>query len=195
MNLQLERIFYSLMNAEQDHDEERFVIFNPAKQFNDNLSDKSDRKDLVRSLNASFLILLGGKSHPLFERAVSFLSDFENSSEWGDVVRFYAHGIEHIHAEIESVANENAQFANSLDELQNWVSIPGNLKHRDETIEKIRTLFFPEAVGLGSDWAGEVDRLRKKRTDPLGTEPGAHHRPGAANHHERQCSADDSGIQ
>ena len=164
MNLQLEKIFYCLMNPGHDPGEERFAIFDPAKQFNGNASDKSDRKDIARSLNASFLILLGGKSHPLFEKAVSFLSDFEKSSEWGEVIRFYTDGIEHIRTEIGSVANENPQFANSLDELLNWVRIPGNLKHREETLEKIWALFFPEAVGLRSDWAGEVDRLRKKRT-------------------------------
>lgn len=167
MNPQFERIFYLLTNPGQGPGEEVFAMFDAAGQFTDTASDQSDRADTARSLNASFLILLAGKSHPLFEKAASFLSGFKTSPLWGDAVRFYSRGIERIHTEIGSVANENPQFANRLDELLEWVSIPGHLKHREETIEKIWALFFPEAVGLRSDWAGKVDRLRKKRTVTL----------------------------
>lgn len=137
-----------------------FTIFDPENQFK---FDAAGKAEIAQSLNASFLILLAGKNHPLHEKAKTFLSNIEKFPEWEQVVRFYLKGIESIHAEIETVANRDSRFSKNLDELFEWVSNDDHLKNHKESIERVWAVFFPEAVGLKSGWSEQATELRNKR--------------------------------
>ena len=151
MNLQLERILYSLMKPEHDPGEERFAIFDPAKQFNGNAAN---RNDIARSLNASFLILLAGKSHPLFEKAISFLSDFEKSPEWDEVVRFYSDGIDYIHTDGLIMRHDKEAFAQEAIKEAQTGKIIGDY---------LRMLYYSAYANILSGDETEI----KKLTDPF----------------------------
>ena len=141
-----------------------FTIFDPESQLG---SEASGEAEIAQSLNASFIILLAGRNHPLHEEAKTFMSNFEKLPQWKSVIRFYNQGIDSIRAEIETVTNTDKRFSKNLDELFEWVRHDHPQKNREQHTERIWSLFFPEAVGLTSHWPAEVDRLRQKRTVTL----------------------------
>jgi len=136
------------------------TIFDPENQLK---FDAAGKAEIAQSLNASFLILLAGKTHPLHERAKTVLSNIEELPQWEPLVRFYLKGIESIRREIETVANKDSRFSKNLNELFEWVSNDDYLKNHKESIERIWAVFFPEAVGLKFGWTEQAAELRKKR--------------------------------
>ena len=84
--------------------------------------------------------------------------------KWKDISGFYANGINLVHKEIETVCKNDLSFAECLKDLSKWVSNKDNLCNQEETIEKIWSVFFPEATGIRGNEQKRIKDLRKKRT-------------------------------
>jgi hypothetical protein len=134
--------------------------------------EKPDGIDVEENLNAAFLILLAGKSHPLHLEATGYFRKMETLLEWKDIVGFYLQGLDDITFEISSICNNDKPFCDSLTELYAWINSPVNAAKRNESAEMVRNVFFPEAKGLSSNSDAMITRLRDKRTvDITGLNP------------------------
>ena len=148
--------------------ENTFSVFDPARQFDEN------NKDVAKRINAAFLIAICGTDHPLYNRAKAFLDRMATSSQWKDAAEFYLMGIEQIKKEIESIGKVNKTLSHSINALYSWISNGENLKNTDEILEKIWTVFFPEAVNIRKRKHELETALRQKRKvtiDRLGSNP------------------------
>jgi len=141
--------------------ENTFTIFDSTGQFNEEVSDN---KDIARKLNASFLFNLVGSNHPDFEKANSFLNEMKESPEWADAAKFYLDGAHNIRREIETVCNEDSEFAQRLKSLSEWLVDKENLRKTEEIPERIHAVFFPEATGIQNAKKEYIEAIRKKRT-------------------------------
>jgi hypothetical protein len=169
MRKTLAAIISKLIQPEEGDDS--FAIFDPTGQFDE---ERNDRAGIARALNAAFLIALAGNEHPASERAKSFLTRMAGISDWAEVAKFYLNGISSIHEEIESVCQRDPDFADRLNSLSHWVSNKTNMRKTGETIEKIWSVFFPEAAGMRANQPERVEALRAKRTikiTELNTDP------------------------
>ncbi|GBD97756.1 MAG TPA: hypothetical protein ENG83_12965 [Nitrospirae bacterium] len=118
---------------------------------------------ISRNLNAAFLIALSGETHPLYSRADNYLRNFEAHPSWEIIVRFYREGLELIHSEISNRCYDDEHFGKDLTALYSWLINPENLRKKQETIEKISRLFFPEGVSLSENREENINALREKR--------------------------------
>ena len=156
------KLFESVISSLLIHNEKNpFVIFEPAKYFNINASDP---EDIVCAINSSFLIMLTGKEHPLYDDAVKYLNDKRNDDELHGIVEFYFSGYELIQYEIENRCSEDSKFIKQLKSLEEWLNNRENLINIDEAIERIWGLFFPEGLGLRENRKELMPALREKRT-------------------------------
>jgi hypothetical protein len=141
--------------------ERRFLGVDPAEHF---VPQSSDRESTARSLNAAFLLTLAGRTHPAAGRASEYLAQMAGSSKWGQVARFYLEGLKQVRKEIEARGGRDTDFAQNLKSLSEWVSTGENQEHRENTVEKIWSVFCPEATGIWGHEAERVEALREKRT-------------------------------
>ncbi|MDY6932626.1 MAG: hypothetical protein SVZ03_00210 [Spirochaetota bacterium] len=156
-------IFESIINTliKPKEDDCAFYIYNPIEH----LDDKSEKNiDILKSLNAAFLITLAGSRHPFYKRAKDYLCRMADSSQHIDVARFYINGTEIIRQEIESLYKDDPDFADRMNTLYKWVSNKRNLNSVEETTEKIWSVFFPEATDMHTNRNQSVESLRSKRT-------------------------------
>ena len=158
MKLKFEAIIKQITGA--DISDEFPAESNISEQFH---PEEESNIAIARNLNAAFLILLSGETHPLYSKAVSYLSTFESHQSWGKFVRFYNDGRELIHAEILNRSYDDERFEGDLAGLYSWIINPENLRKKQATVELIRQLFFPEGVALCEDREGKIDTLREKR--------------------------------
>ncbi|NVM25647.1 MAG: hypothetical protein HWN70_06980 [Desulfobacterales bacterium] len=156
---QFESIIFTLLRPKGDKD--TFSIFDPTDQLDE---ERTDGAGIAQALNAAFLITLAGSMHPALVRAERLLAHMVGSSEWADIARFYLNGVKLIHQEIESVCRQDPIFKDRLKTLFEWVSDRENLKNSQETVEKIWSVFFPEARGIRAHKQGCIKALREKRT-------------------------------
>lgn len=117
----------------------------------------------ARSLNAAFLIVLQGPSHPDHARAREFLEAAKGSSDWGEAARFYLEGAGLVAEEVDEVRRGHPGFAARLERLSVWAADPRNLADRRGAAEQFWAVFFPEAAGILSDRPGRLRALRFKR--------------------------------
>jgi hypothetical protein len=134
--------------------------FDPVRRFED---DRNDDAGIARTLNSAFLIMLAGKGHPTFDRAQAFLGEQSNSSQWGDVARFYLKGIRLVHDELRAIGKRGPALADRMNDLHEWLSKEENRQNAEETTERIWSVFFPEGAGIRSNKRPRVESLRKKR--------------------------------
>ncbi len=127
------------------------------------LPDEEENTAISRNLNAAFLIALSGETHPKYSRADNYLRNFEAHPSWEIIVRFYKEGLELIHSEISSRCYDDERFGKDSIGLYSWLINPENLKKKQETIEKISQLFFPEGVSLSENREKNINALREKR--------------------------------
>jgi len=138
-----------------------FSIFDPTLQFDEKRTDKAG---IAQSLNAAFLITLADRKHPELSRAKRFLALMKDSPEWTEIATFYLNGIGLIHREIESICKNDPHFSERLRALSEWMSNNKNLNKTEDTIEKIWSVFFPEANDILTNKHQRVKALRAKRT-------------------------------
>ena len=141
--------------------EEAFSISDPAKHLDE---EGIDNAGVARALNAAFLVLLAGDTHPASERAKRLLARMTSSSDWAEVANFYMKGIELVHWEIESVCKHQPTFRDRLRALSSWMSDKEHMKRTGETTEKLWSVFFPEAKGIRENKQERINALRAKRT-------------------------------
>lgn len=134
--------------------------FNVLEQFN---QKGEQRAEVARNLNAAFLIVLCGKSTPLYSRAKRYMQDRKEHPYWKEMVVFFQEALPLIHLEISDRCYHNEEFENSLNEAHEWLKNFENHDNREETIEKIWKIFFPEAAGIRGNESERIRELREKR--------------------------------
>ena len=152
-------IIYTLLQPKREKD--TFSILDPTQQLDEK---RTDKVGIAQSLNAAFLIALADRKHPESKRAKRFLTRMKDSSEWAHIATFYLNGIDVVHREIESVCTNDRNFSHRLKTLSTWMSNNKNLNKTEETIEKIWSVFFPEANDILTNKHQRVKALRAKRT-------------------------------
>lgn len=125
--------------------------------------EEEDIPAVARNLNAAFLISLSGDFNPLYNEASRYLSRYESHPAWGRCVSFYKEGLQLIGTEISHVCSYDETFHEDLNHLYTWIQGPDSSKNMQETVDMIRTVFFPEGVSLCKNRNDRVNELRKKR--------------------------------
>ena len=116
-----------------------------------------------RNLNAAFLILLCGKSHPMHSEARRFTANLEKQPVWKDAACFYKEGLSLIRKELEEQYNGSQSFKENLDKLFLCVGDSHKALDRLGCVDNVWKVFFPEGVSLFSNQKDNVESLRKKR--------------------------------
>jgi len=147
--------------------EHRFLGVDPTEHFDPKTSNEVG---IARSLNAAFLVTLTGPTHPAFGEAKQYLDHMASSSAWAQTAQFYSEGIRQVRAEIRARCERDIDFARDLKTLFAWVSTNDNLKNREKTIERIWSVFCPEATGIWGHEREQVEALRERRAVTI-TEP------------------------
>ena len=160
MNEQFEKIIYLLTNCDKEN-KNKYSICDASEQF---VNADKNSVSIAKSINAAFLIALGGKENPLFEQANKYLKKMLDFPDWEMVARFYIDGIEEISNEVESICKIDENFKQSLNSLYLWLTDIKDQVNSEETIEKVWALFFPEATGILSKKRERIELLREKRT-------------------------------
>jgi len=122
-----------------------------------------DDAGTARSLNAAFFIALAGAGHTALDRAKELLLRMADSPAWADVAEFYLRGLDLVRQEVAAIGRRDAQFSQSLNALFQWVSSQGALDDADQTMERVWSVFFPEATGIRGREAERVTALRDER--------------------------------
>jgi hypothetical protein len=125
--------------------------------------DEESDSATLRNLNASFLIVLCGQRHPLFEKARNYLERFRSLSKWHGITEFYLDGLSLVCTEIEDTCSKDKEFREELDQLTEWISDRARCSDPMDTAERMRKVFFPEGVGLCDDRTDKISKLREKR--------------------------------
>ena len=140
--------------------------------------EETTPEDIIRNLNAAFLISLCGPSHPCYSRAEHFIKDLKKQPNWKGPLDFYREGLALVPAEIENISTEDSDFRENLHQLYLWVIEPENLSERLKTIDRVWQVFFPEGVSLFENRAKNIDTLRRKRGIRIhGLNPDPIHNP------------------
>ena len=103
---QFERILATLFRSPSQRGS--FSLANPA-DYIDPVSHRDE--DIARSLNASFLILLAGSLHPMFEKAKRFVNEMRQELHWAEIAAFYWDAADEIRHEISEVCLNDPDFA------------------------------------------------------------------------------------
>ncbi|MFC1535061.1 hypothetical protein ACFL7M_17045, partial [Thermodesulfobacteriota bacterium] len=153
--------FKSIIHALiRPQDKKTFLpLFDCSKHFD---MDRNSDPSMAKSMNAAFLIALTDGIHPKSEAAKQFLSRMINSLKWGEIAGFYMKGIDFVHKEISDVCLSDIELANRMESLSYWVMNKKDSGNLEETIERIWSLFFPEAAGIANR-KEEINALREKR--------------------------------
>jgi hypothetical protein len=154
-----ESIIFKLIQPKEEKD--TFSILDPAEQLDE---ERTDNAGIAQALNAAFLITLAGSMHPASGRAKRLLARMADSSEWADLAKFYMNGIKLVHQEIKDICKQDPSFADLLKTLSEWLSDKENMNHTEEKIEKIWSVFFPEANGIRANKQERIEALREKRS-------------------------------
>jgi hypothetical protein len=121
------------------------------------ITDKSSR---LKALNAAFLIVLAGKKHPGYAKALKLLTNEINRDKIGI---FYKSALDAIQKEIEHLLKEVPDFRESFQQLEQWCAENNILKDRDATQELLWSLFFPEGTNIRGNEQDRIEQLRNKR--------------------------------
>ncbi len=160
MEQKFENIIKHIIGAEEN--DESLSGINAFLQFS---PEEKDDPSIARNLNAAFLILLSGKSHPLHKQVSVYFNDLRNSPSWERTVQFYKEGLELIRQEIADRCNTDGKFKSDLTHLYTWIINPESRKNINATVEKIFSVFFPEGVSLTDEFSRKekITALRAKR--------------------------------
>ena len=115
------------------------------KQFNPEINDSVS---IARNMNAAFLMMLSGKTHPLYRTAMRYLDSFEDDPEWCNAALFYKQGHSLIDSEISQLCEKNKNLETNIINLSKWIKKPVSSKNQNDTVEKLRQVFFPEGLAI-----------------------------------------------
>ncbi|MBW1894543.1 MAG: hypothetical protein JRI91_12735 [Deltaproteobacteria bacterium] len=146
-----------------------FTIFDSIQQFEkeptyDLTGDQMGEYDTICKLNASFFIKLMGPDHPDYEKAEGFLNKMITYPEWKETAKFYLSGADAVCCEINDVCQEDQEFLKSLKQLRQYLSERKNAVKKENLVEMIHSVFFPEATGIQNAKQERIEELRNRRT-------------------------------
>ena len=127
--------------------------------------DDSDNS-FVQKLNAAFLIVLCGPSHPDYKKAEALLNRPPHDEGSNKIAAFYRDGIKLIQDELAVLKLKNPEVSALFDlwaEESSHSGKPG-AGLGSEAGEKFWRLFFPEGLEGREHWEKAVDHLREERT-------------------------------
>ncbi|GBE01090.1 hypothetical protein BMS3Abin08_00515 [bacterium BMS3Abin08] len=127
------------------------------------LSDDSHGEAPLKRLNAAFLLMLSGRSHPLFDKAASYIEDRKSDPRWTERAEFYLQAVGDIHREIEGACSLDSDLGRRLKELSLLFEDGRAPYDGMETIDRVRTVFFPEGVGVSRNREELIRTLRDRR--------------------------------
>ncbi len=119
--------------------------------------------DVSRNINAAFLILLAGDTHPLQNEAKDYFLDYSEHPDWKFIINYYKKALELIHKEIAQRCYVDDVFENDIFELFDFVVDSKKQQNRSQTLEKTWKIFFPQAYGILNNTDKKIERLQKKR--------------------------------
>jgi len=154
--------FHSVLQA-LFHDKPGSII-NAAAGF---LSKAEDESGTARKINASFLVLLMGNNHFLYEKARRFLNEMKADPLWHDTAAFYLSGEDAVKEEISQQCRSSPEFFASLSNLSDYLNTPvTDLKEEPSSTlsEMIHSVFFPEGTGIKASKEERIENLRERRT-------------------------------
>ncbi|MEM7797421.1 MAG: hypothetical protein AAF579_23560, partial [Cyanobacteria bacterium P01_C01_bin.118] len=124
--------------------------------------NEQDSTTVLQSLNAAFLMVLAGESHPSFSQAQTYLDKLSASPDWGKAANFYTQAVQLITQELEQACEQDAQMQTRLEQMTT------QLKDADgDTVaaaNAVWSVLFPEGTGIWGQEADMVAALRSKRT-------------------------------
>ena len=115
------------------------------------LPKDSQKTSVLKSLNSSFLIILAGENHPLFNDAKAYMETFSDDSEFASIFSYYEKMLSLIESEI-SLNLKDEIFKSSLSSLSEIFSVEGSWR-----------VFFPQACDILEDKKKKIKELRSKR--------------------------------
>ncbi len=151
------------------HDAIRHLIFPDGESFSGiDVSSQlimSDRTEqgIARNLNAAFLISLSGSAHPNYEEAKEYLESFGGGAGWEKTAAFLRYVHDLMLNEVREHCDKDPAFAECLHAISLNIHNKNDMADRMEMIEKYRSVFFPEGLGICDDKAGKRDALRERR--------------------------------
>ncbi len=153
-----EDIIYQLFKP--DRQGSPLSVFDPCRQFDEH---SDDHADIVKALNAAFLISLAGIRHKDSDRAEDFIKRMAQSSEWEIPAGFYLSAKGLIRDEIDTACTKHPHLSDRVKALGKWLSDPGDGAGLEKTTERIWSVFFPEGTGINRARQERIEQLRKKR--------------------------------
>ncbi|MEO0986317.1 MAG: hypothetical protein AAFY20_12295 [Cyanobacteria bacterium J06639_14] len=127
------------------------------------LSGSFDDQDAcLQNLNAAFLILLAGESHPDFAQAQVYLDKLLASPELVDWAKFYQQSLELIATELEQSCQEDADLKAQFQQVE--ATLANQPTDEKAIADTIWSVLFPEGSGIWGHAADQISQLREKRT-------------------------------
>ncbi|MCJ7433691.1 MAG: hypothetical protein MUO77_09410 [Anaerolineales bacterium] len=127
-----------------------------------NFSEDQSAEIVCQDLNAAFLILLAGESHPEFSQARAYLDTLAPSPEWGGLARFYLNGVQLIVTELEQRSRQDPKLRAKFQQVE--AALAGKPADEIAISETIWSVLFPEGVGIRGREDACIAALREKRT-------------------------------
>ena len=121
-----------------------------------------DQDACLQNLNAAFLILLAGESHPDFPEAQAYLDKLAALPELSDWAKFYRQGLELIAAEIEQGCQQDAGLKARFQQAE--AALAQSPTDEGAIADTIWSVLFPEGTGIWGHEADHITQLRAKRT-------------------------------
>ncbi len=127
---------------------------------------RGENYSIARNLNAAFLLLLAGETHPLYGEALTYLQKLEDHPSWRETVSFYRQGLQLVNEEISQQYSSNESFRRKMAELNSALNDSTKPSGGPAIIEQIRGVLFPEGKSLETpeDRQARISSLREKRT-------------------------------
>ncbi|MFG6098871.1 hypothetical protein SPB21_26735 [Leptothoe sp. ISB3NOV94-8A] len=126
------------------------------------VADGQDTTASLQSLNAAFLMVLAGETHPSFSNAQTYLEKLSTSPEWGKAAKFYIQSAQLIAQELEQVCEKDADLKSKLEYVA--TTLDGVADDTVAAANTVWSVLFPEGTGIWEREAEQVAALREKRT-------------------------------
>jgi hypothetical protein len=117
----------------------------------------------LRNLNAAFLIRLCGETHARYQEARQYMEDPAERPGGPSARSFYTRALRMIPSEVEAACARHPELQRALAGLPKWMGEPAHLENRNETVNRIWRVFFPEGVSLLDSRENKIRSLRERR--------------------------------
>ena len=133
--------------------------FSASNQF---CPEKRTDRDVARNINAAFLILLSGPTHPLYNQADDYLRDLGGDTKWAEITAFFGEGIDRVRAEVSEVCRSDEAYRDAFIRGESWCR-RNETGWGDEAKERVWGIFFPEGAWCLGEYGDRIDEIRGRR--------------------------------